>query len=93
MIDPIQFTRRYIDTLYDPDELLALVLLDGEPTKKWGKTTIGFYCPDDRETFYEHVTTARQARQPLREPPAAQRRCLWPSRRPLKAMVQDEVHR
>jgi hypothetical protein len=59
MIAPIQFTRRYIDNLYDPGELLALVLLDGEPTKKWGKTTIGFYRPDDRETFYEHVQLAR----------------------------------
>jgi hypothetical protein len=55
MIDPIQFTRRYIDILYDRDELLALVLLDGEPSKKWGKTTIGFYRPDDRETLFEHV--------------------------------------
>ena len=39
MIDPIHFTKQYIDSLYDPEELLGLVLLDGEPCKKWGKTT------------------------------------------------------
>jgi len=55
MIDPIQFTRQYIDTLYDPEELLALVLMNGKPSKTWGKTTIGFYRTKDRETFYEHV--------------------------------------
>lgn len=40
-------TRFYLDTLYAPDELLALVVLNGG--KGLGKTAIGFYR--DRERF------------------------------------------
>lgn len=41
-------TQYYIETLYDPDELLALVMLDGG--RGYGRTTVGFYR--DRDAFY-----------------------------------------
>lgn len=41
-------TERYIKLLYEPDELLSLVVLDGG--KQWGKTAIGFFY--DREKFF-----------------------------------------
>lgn len=44
-------TRYYIDNLYTPDELLALVLLDGG--KAYGKQSVGFYR--DREEFFKDV--------------------------------------
>ncbi|WP_428304409.1 hypothetical protein [Lacipirellula sp.] len=44
-------TRYYIDNLYTPDELLALVLLDGG--KSYGKQSVGFYR--DREEFFKDV--------------------------------------
>jgi hypothetical protein len=44
-------TRYYIDRLYTPEELLALVLLDGG--KGYGKQSIGFYR--DHDEFYKAV--------------------------------------
>lgn len=41
-------TFHYIDSLYEPDELLALVGLDGG--RQFGRTSIGFYR--DRKAFY-----------------------------------------
>src|SRR5262245_64121141 len=52
-MDPSQQTRLFIDQLYDPDEMLCLVLLDGEPQKVRGKTCCGFYR--DRDIFYQHA--------------------------------------
>lgn len=45
-------TQRYINDLYDPDELLALVLLDGG--KYFGKQAVGFYR--DRDEFFQDAT-------------------------------------
>ena len=44
--EPITHTRRYIEALYVPDELLCLTMLDGDGC---GKLTIGYYR--DREKF------------------------------------------
>jgi hypothetical protein len=48
---PLDF-ERYVEHLYDEDELLALVMLNGG--KGFGKTTVGFYR--DRKAFYKDVS-------------------------------------
>lgn len=37
----IEHTKKYVDTLYDPDELLSIVMLNGG--RAFGRTSIGFY--------------------------------------------------
>lgn len=46
--------RRFVEYITAMDDLLALVVLNGERDgKSWGKNSIGFY--QNRERFYDHI--------------------------------------